>query len=64
MRLDPNHHQAYYRLGLIHRQLKNYSQAVLALEETLRIKPNQPQAHFQLARSYQAMKQFPQAIRV
>jgi tetratricopeptide (TPR) repeat protein len=60
----PNYAAAYYRVGLIHLQLKQNDKAAEALKKSLEIEPDNPKVAVQLARVESAQKKFEEVERL
>jgi len=62
VRLDPDHGDAHYSLGLIYAREKNYAEAEKEFRESLRIDPHSADAHFGLGGVFDAVEDWQSAL--
>ncbi|HBB98043.1 MAG TPA: hypothetical protein DC054_21885 [Blastocatellia bacterium] len=61
IKLEPNHAQAYYELGVARFKLEEYREAVEAFSQAIRISPDNGEAHYLRGLAHVNLKDYPKA---
>jgi tetratricopeptide (TPR) repeat protein len=63
VRLDPTHHDAHYKLGLVYKEKGDWNAAAAALQEAVRLNAERLEPIFELGEVYRLLNKMTQAIR-
>jgi len=62
IKLDPNHHAAWYNLGYVQEELQLFDSAIRSFSEALKLEPNDKDAIINLGNTYMNSEKFDESI--